>query len=277
MSLLLSLFTCAVSFAYIPEYSMIATHAADQHGKGAYFIEQEVTFKKDGETYVVKESWLVASEYGMRVTLEGRGPLKGLVQGTMIYDGTQRHFVEAGSANVRSVRLGDDWLEPLFHFRNAKYFRSRLVTLKVAPAESVRERAPLPATGDIKYEAPGFIRLSRVGGSIAWAIGVPPSVGVAPTLWLEQDQFVLRKYRGSDQAILRAGDYVKFEDGLWFPRQRNYSFGGYSIDVQTLRVKALGKLKPDDKSFKTSNLNGAKDGLKLPDAEALKEFYSRFR
>ena len=95
---------------------------------------------------------------------------------------------------MRAGRLGDDWLEPLFHFRNSKYFRGRLASLKVTPAESLHDRAPLSSEGDLKYEPPGFVRLSRVGGSVAWAIGVP-AYGNPPTVWIEQDQFVVRKYR----------------------------------------------------------------------------------
>jgi hypothetical protein len=276
MSWLSVLLMAAVSYAYIPEYSLIASRAADQHGRNAYLIEQDVSYKKDGETFSVRETWLVQGETSMRVSLEGRGPLKGLVQGTIIFEGGQKSFLE-GSGSARNQHLGEDWLEPMFHFRNGRYFRSRLVTLKVAPPESLRDRASLPSEGEIKYEAPNYIRLSRVGGAIAWAIGQPPTSGVHPAAWLEQDQFVLRKYRGSDQIVLRANDYVKFDEGLWFPRQRTYSFGPYIVDVTAVQVKSIGKLSPGDPRFHSASLTPSRDSLKLPDIDALKEFYSRFR
>jgi hypothetical protein len=269
------LLSCATSFAYIPEYSLIASHAADQHGKGTYLIEQEVTYRKDTEAYTVKETWLVNGENNMRVTLEGRGPLKGLVQGTMIIDGSQKYFFEPTANGLRQQKLGEEWLEPLFHFRSSKYLRSRLVSLKVAPPESLHDRNPLSSEGDPEYQAPSYLRLSRVGGTIAWAIGMPATTAPRPALWLEQDQFVLRKYRGNSQIVVHANDYQKYEDGLWYPKQRIYNFGPYIVEVQTLQVKSLGKGKDD--RFRTNSLSAARDVVKLPDAPGLKEFYSRFR
>ena len=277
MIFLLGLFTGALSFAYIPEYAMIANRAADQHGKGAYQLEQEVTFHKEGEVYTVKETWLVLDENKLRVTLEGRGALKGLVQGTILYEGGQKFFAEAAQKSLRTQRLGDDWLEPLFFFRNGKYFRTRMVNLKVTPADALRDRAPLNSEGELGYEPSGFVRLSRVGGAIAWAIGAPPTTSPHPTVWIEQDQFVLRRFRGGDQVQVRANEYTKHEDGFWFPQQRIYNFGAKTVEIQTLQVKALGKLRSDDPRFRTSSLNVSHDALKLPDADALKEFYSRFR
>lgn len=260
--------------AYIPEYSLIAARAADQHGTGAYKIEQEVTFKREADSYTVKETWLVLNENNLRVTLEGRGPLRGLVSGTIIYDGSLKSFTDGDA--IRNQRLGDEWLEPLFHFRNSKYLRSRLVNLKVAPAESLRDRAPMSSEQPPDYKAPGFIRLSRTGGSIAWAIGNPPGSGVGPAAWIEQDQFVIRKYRGAGNILLRADDYAKFAEGFWYPRSRSYVFEPFTVQIKTLQVQHLGKITNDPR-FKTASLNAKNDALRLPDSDGLKEFYQRFR
>lgn len=263
------------SFAYIPEYSLITSRAADQHGKGAYQIVQEVSYRRDGENHTVKEVWTVLNENNMRVSLEGRGPLKGLAQGTIVYEGSQRSFTDG--AQVKHQRLGDDWVQPLFHFRSSKYLRSRLVNLKVAPAESLRDRAPLNSDGPPKYEPPSFVRLSRTGGAVNWAIGISPSVGTGPTLWLEQDQFVMRKFRGPSQAIVRADNYTKHDETFWHPRTATYSFGDHTVTVNTISVQSLGRLTAADSRFKPSSLNAAKDALKLPDSSGLREFYLRFR
>ncbi|MGE0528444.1 MAG: hypothetical protein AB7P49_15345, partial [Bdellovibrionales bacterium] len=190
----------SLSFASIPEYFLIAARTADLHGNGAYQIEQEVTFRKNTEVQKVKETWIVLNENTMRVNLEGRGPLKGLVNGTLVYDGTRREFVDE-DGRPKTQRLGEEWLEPLFHFRNGKYLRQRLVQLKVAPQESLNDRSPLNASGPPRYSPPGFIRLSRAGGGVAWAISTGPE---APILWIEQDQFVIRKYKGASGVRLSA-------------------------------------------------------------------------
>lgn len=270
---------CAFSFsaqAYIPEYSLIATRASEQHGKGAYLIEQEVTFRKESEVHTVKETWIVTGENNSRVTIEGRGALRGLVQGTMIYEGSLKTFLDP-SAQAKNQRLGDEWLEPLLHFRFGKYFRSRMVNLKVAPAESLRDRAPLNAEGPPKYEPLSFLRLSRVGGAVTWAIGMSPNVGTSPTAWIEQDQFLLRKYRSANQTTMRADGYAKHQEGMWYPKTITYAFGDYTVTTNTLQVKHLGKIAPTDARFKMSSLNAQRDALKLPDVDGLREFYSRFR
>jgi len=273
--LLLLTFAGSSSFAYIPEYALIASRAADMHGKGAYQIEQDVTYRRESESYTVKETWTVLNENNMRVSLEGRGLLKGLVQGTIIYEGSQKSF--ADGSQIKNQRLGDDWLEPLFHFRSSKYLRSRLVNLKVTPAESLRDRSPLGTETPVKYEPISFVRLSRTGGTVNWAIGISPAVGMGPTLWIEQDQFVVRKFRGPTQAVVRADQYVKHADSFWHPRNFTYTFGNYTVTVNTLSVKPLGRLTAADKRFQTASLAPARDALKLPDFDGLREFYSRFR
>lgn len=262
--------------ASILEYGTIASHAAEQHGRGAYLIEQDVTYKRENESFTVKETWQVLNESEMRLTLEGRGALKGLVGGTMIYTGGSRHFVDGGAQSVRSQRLGEDWLEGFFHFRSSKWLRNRLVALHVTPPESLQDRPPLNAEGPPVYQEPSFLRFGRTGGVTAYAIGIPPTVGIAPTIWLEQDAFFVRKYRSSNQLVLRADEYTPYGD-LWYPRTRSYQYGQTTIQIQTLQVKPLGKLPAGDARFKSAALNVQKDVLRLPEPDALREFYARFR
>lgn len=279
MKYLVLIFLSLPAWAYIPEYSMIASRAAEQHGKGAYQIEQDVIIKKEAEAFVVRETWIVNGENSMRLSIEGRGPLKGLVSGVILFEGNSKTFFDGGS--LKSQKLGEEWLEPLFHFRNSKYFRSRLVSLKVAPPDSLKDRNPLPSDVDpkeIKYEPPSFIRLSRVGGSIAWAIGQYPAGGSeSPTLWLEQDQFVLRKYKSLNQVILQAADYSKFDETFFYPRTRTYQFSSFTVTVQTVKVTPATKPAGKDTRFQNATLAANKETLKLPDVDGLRDFFLRFR
>lgn len=264
-----------MAHAYIPEWSLISSRTADQHGRGAYQIEQEVSFRRDAEVYTVKETWLVNGESGLRVTLEGRGALKGLVQGTIFYDGSLRTFTDG--SQVKSQRLGEDWLEPLLHFRNGKYLRSRLVSLKILGPDSLRDRPAMNTEGTPNYEPPSFIRLSRAGSSVAWAVGASPKSTTGPAVWIEQDQFVIRKIKTVNQTTFLANEYAKFEDNFWYPRSYSYEFAGFKVDVQTLGVKSAGKLGATDNRLKSSSLVPARDQLKLPELDGLREFYLRFR
>lgn len=266
------------AFAYIPEYSTLLSKAAAQHGKGIYQIEQEVTFQKDSESYAIKETWLVQNESSMRVTFEGRGLLKGAVQGVHVYDSSSRHYVDSSGA-VRQQRLTEDWLNPFLVFRSSKYPRQRLVNMKVAPQESLNDRAPLAATGTPNYTPPNFLRLARVGGSICYAIGTAPASqgSVVPTAWLEQDQFVFRKLRTSNNTVWKADDFTKTEDGFWYPKSQSYSWGTYNVTIQTISVKPVAKTAAVEGLLRAKSLQAAKDTQRLPDTDALKEFFSRFR
>lgn len=273
--LILSAFGFSAS-AFVPEYGTITSKMADQHGRGAYLVEQEVSCQRGGEINTVKETWLVNGEGNQRLTLEGRGSLKGLVSGTILFENSAKFSIEPGQA-VHSSHLGDEWLEPLFYFRSSRWLRHRLVNLHVTASETLKDRPPLKSDGDPGYQTPNFIRLSRTGGAIAWAIGVPPSVGIAPTLWVEQDQFVILKFKGPNQVQLTADDYAKYDDGFWYPRARTYTFGEYTVTFKTLSVKSAGKISTSDKRFQRASLDPKRDGLKLPETEGLREFYQRFR
>jgi len=276
MSLILAALIAATAAAYIPEYSTIASRTAETHGKSAYAIEQDVTYRKDNEAFTVKETWLVLNENNLRLTVEGRGALKGLVHGSVIYTGASKEFLDANRA-LRTQRLGEDWLESLFHFRTGRYLRQRLVNLRIAPAESLRDRAPMSADGHPQYEPQNFLRLSRVGGAITWAVGSPPTSEASPALWIEQDQFTIRKVRTPNQVTLKADDYRQQSEGLWYPQRRTYTLGAYTIEVQTLQVKSLGKLSANDPRFRSASLTNEQDPLRLPEAEGLHEFYKRMR
>jgi hypothetical protein len=261
----LTFFMTSTSYAYIPEYTTIVSRAADRHGKGYYQIDQDVTYRKDADSYTVREVWVVGGEGSMRVSLEGKGNLRGLVSGTITYDGGVRRYIENGP---RLQKLTDLWWEPFFHFRNSKYLRQRLVGMKAAPADSLKDRPALSSDADPDYTAPEFMRLSRVGGTTAWVIS--QSAGSAPALWIEQDQFVVRKFKGSDQSVVHADDYAKFDEGLYLPRSRTYSFGPHNVQIQVQQVKSLG-------SKWSAPTTATAEPLKLPEPEGLRDFYQRYR
>ncbi|MGE4130674.1 MAG: hypothetical protein AB7F86_03505 [Bdellovibrionales bacterium] len=263
------------SWAYIPEYSLITSEMADIHGRGAYQIVQDVTIKKEAESFTVRETWTVLNESTMVLKLDGRGPLRGLIDGTILFDEGRRVFYD-GSA-IRTQKLGDEWIEPLFHFRSSKYFRNRMVSLKVAPPESLKERPSLAIEGEPNYQPPSFIRLARTGGAIAWAVGRNPKEGDSPTAWIEQDQFVIRKFKIPGQFTMKADDYKKVDTAFLYPQTRYYNFGPYVVQVRTARVQSLGRVSGSDDRFKKATLSKNKDILKLPELAGLSDFYQRFR
>lgn len=281
---LLAAFFSNQADAYIPDYHMIMSKTADHHGRGVYQIEQDVIFRGDPDPLVVRETWFITGENLMRVNIEGRGNLKGLIQGSIIFEANQKVWRDETSG-LKSLRLHDDWAEPFFHFRYSKNMKPKLVALKIAPAESLRDRSPVvsgPEKLDYSYPSQDFLRLSRTGGTINYAIGTPTPAdapSALPGLWIEQDQFVVRKIRLPSQSLIEASDYSRHTEGLWLPRARTYNFGPNSVQVFVSSVKWLGRTFKGDQ-LRTSSLESAKNAeaaLKIPDQAIIREFYQRFR
>jgi len=271
-------------YAYIPDYHMIMSKTADRHGRGVYLIEQDVVFRGDPDPLVVRETWYISGESAMRVNIEGRGGLKGLIQGAVIFEANQKTWRDEAGA-LKSSKLNEDWTEPFFHFRYSKNFKPKLVALKIAPSESLRERNPIVSGAerlDYTYPKQDFLRLSRTGGTVNYAIGTPTppdDTNAQPGLWIEQDQFVIRKIRLPTQSLIEAGDYARHSEGLWLPRSRTYHFGANSVQVFVSSVKWLGRSLSSD-LLRTSSLDPQKNGavlVKWPEHAVVKEFYQRFR
>jgi len=270
------LFSLLISsaFAYIPEYKTILSRTAENHGRGVYQIEQDVVFRSGVDTWVAKETWWIKDENNMRLQVEGRGALKGLLQLQVIYDGNQKHVIDS-SGTVKTSRLSEDWAEPVFHFRFSKNIRNKLVSQKVLPPESLRDPNRIIGKPESFYP-PSYARLARSGGVVNYAFGhpTPPNESVLkPGLWIEQDQFVVRKIRFPSQLTVTADQYQRFDNGFMFPKARSYTWGTQSAQAQVLDVRAL-KIPAD--LFSPSKLSTTWT-MKIPDQEPIREFYLRYR
>lgn len=265
------------SWGYIPDYKMILSRLTENHGRGVYSIEQDIVFPHDPDPYIVRETWWIKDENAMRLQVSGQGALKGLIQLDVFYDGSRRHFVDV-SGRVRTTALPSDWFEELFYFRNPKSLRSRLVSAKIVPPESLRDR-PAWSVKDTQYAPQPFIRLSRTGGTIAYAIGrLDRGDQLNPGIWIEQDQFMIRKLRLPSKTEISADQYQRFTNNLWIPRLREVRWGDVSVEIQLGEVKAIGKPSPQITSLlSVKGLSTTGKAQVIPDQDSIKNFYSQFR
>ncbi len=257
--------------AYIPDPGMILSRTGLNNGNGFYQIEQDVILQTEAEPLVLRERWTIRDEYQMRVEVEGRGFLEGLVKMTLVYDAHQRHLVDS-DGQVRSSRLGGDWHEPYFHYRRSSTIRSLLAQANILPPET-------------EEEAGSFVRLSRTGGGVAYAFGTPTPLNspeLLPGLWIEQDQFVIRKLRLPSEVLIRANDYEAFARSLWMPRLREISWAGgqRQARVQVTSVRSLPQNAQSQRLVNPAELRTQAQNtepLRMTDHELIRDFYSRFR
>ena len=123
--LLLPLFVLAFdSSAYIPDFKMIMSRTAENHGRGYYKVVQDVTLQSEPKSLVVRETWYINSENQMRLEVKGKNRLESLVSITFIYDGNRRIYID-NHGTKRVSQPSDDWFEPYFHFRFQKNIKPK--------------------------------------------------------------------------------------------------------------------------------------------------------
>lgn len=284
---LITLFTllCTFStaaFAYIPPYWMIMSKTAEQHGKGIYTVDQDVIFQSAGEPLIVNERWTIAGENEMRVEITGRKQLKDLIRLTFVYDDGKRFYIDENGVR-RAGKTNIDFFEPLFHFRFSKNIKATLVASKIAPSESLRSEPHKYSQKRPHAEAESFVRLARSGGVITYAVGTPSPAdtsSLTPGLWIDQDQFVVRKVRYPSQVTVNAKDYRSYTHGLMLPKEREVQFDNNTVTVVVNSVSALPNTPQTKARLSAGSLNfGENPNLAavIPNEAVIKSFYSRLR
>lgn len=270
--------TGSLSQAYILPTKIILQKTAENSGSGVYSIEQEVQFQNGAEILSLRENWLIENDRTMRVTVSGTKDLQSQIRMQFLYTGGQRY--ELVGTSRQSKKIPEDFFERFLNFRSAENFASVLVSLKLIPPSAMSKKISKNGT-DFKNEAEPFVRYSRVGGVVAYAFGEPAAPGkevAEPGVWIEQDQFVVRKVRLPSQAEMTADNFSQFAKGLNYPRQRTIRWGAHSANIRLISASAragnsnaLFQPASLDISARTEGLNS------LPAKDAILEFYSRFR
>ena len=264
-------------FAYIPPTRMILQRTSENAGSGVYAIEQEVQFTSGQDSFFVKETWLVENDHSMRLTVTGTKDLKDQFKMQYVYAGGLRWNLGSGR---ESKRMNEDFLEKYFHFRTSEHLATAMMQIKILPPNALAKK-PLPKTVDlIKYEPEEFVRLSRTGGTINYAYGLPSAVDSNPNagLWIEQDQFLIRKLRLPSQVEVTAENYNAYARGLNFPKVRTVRWGQNTVTIRLIGVTTRPKTAPAqfqpaslDTPIKLDALNSQ------PAKDVVLDFYSRFR
>ena len=276
------LLTWCLSFqvwGYVVKNSTALSKMAENSGSGVYLLEQDVQFTQDSmlssnsghETGMhelsLKEQWLVFDDSHMKLTVIGPG-----IRWSYVYENGNRYQILSSGKKVRPI--SDQFVEKLFHFRKHELLEKALQSLGI----QVLKPDDQP-------------KLSRQGGVVTLAFGAGNDGSTmdvtnegAPTdrpiLFLEQDQFVLRKLRLSTGAEMTAEHYMQYPRGLQFPKNRTIHWTQKlgtqktekTVSLQTLHVQAKFEKKP------TLNLEPSQGALLDSAMQTLvEEFYSRFR
>ncbi len=272
-------FTPTLSMAYILPTRTILQKTSENAGSGIYAIEQEVQFSSGEETVSVKETWLIDSDRTMRLTVTGGKDLANSFKLQFLYNGGQKWSMV--NNNKKNEKAPEDFLEKFLNFRNPEIFANTLAQLKMIP-HSAYQKKPVGKVGaDFKHEPEPWVRYSRTGGVVNYALGVATPVDQeqnSPGIWIEQDQFVVRKLRLPSQVEMSANNYNQFARGLFYPRARTIRWGNNSVTIRLISASARPQTAVN--LFQPSSLdsNLKWDGINaLPAKDVITEFYTRFR
>lgn len=250
-------------FAYIPPTRVILEKTSDNAGSASYQIEKEVRFA-NAEIPVMKETWSVESDRTMRLTVT---PLVASQPGvvrpefTALYVGGVKYIVWGNTKETGKVP--EEMTERLFHFKRAENLIQYLNQLHILSS----------AQGNLD-----LARLNRSQGVVTFGLGKPSdgATGWSPYLWIEQDAFVIRKVRFSENTELIANNYQASPKGLNYPMVTHLNWADQKVRMTTLSVNLVKKFPTT--TFQSAQLKDAK-----PFQQAFSrwneviEFYKRFR
>lgn len=280
--IILSLSFSTSALAYTPPYWMIMSRVAENHGKGHYKIEQNVQFDHAGESFYVLERWYIEDEDSFRLEAFGQGQLKDKLRLTFVYKDGRKYFVDSNGVR-KSEKIPADFFESYFHFRRSKVIKPRLVAHKIAPPESLKSENHRYSEKNPNRPEESYLRLGRSGGVVTYTIGKPTPVGASeqsPGLWIEQDQFNVRKIRFESGTEVIANAYQKHSRDAWFPGELQVSWNKHSAKINVTRADAIGSTKSVKDLLSPSSLNfgeNPKLALVLPDDAIVAEFYRQLR
>lgn len=271
------LLSSSLSSAYIPPGRVLLSKLSENNGAGSYQIDQDVHFTIDGERFSVRETWYVENENALRVDVQGLKALKGQIKLSFVYKNGTRFSSSQFSGNQK---WSADFFERFFHVRQFENWTQYLTQNKMAGPSLLTKK---PFVKDQKYVRENFLRLSRCSGVVCYAFGQPTpteSEELTPGLWIEQDQFLIRKFRLPSQAEIEANNYNDYAKNLHFPRQRTVRWDNKTVEINLISIHNKLTATQISQLINTTTVENSQAVLAIstPAAQQLiEEFYKRFR
>ena len=267
------------ALAYIPKTSTIMNRMAKNMGRGTYQIDQEVEFRSEGEPMLLRERWVVRNADSMRLSVSGAKGSANAWRLEVLYKDGKRYFLDP-QGQAKSAPQSLEFIEPYLHFRSGRSIVESLVRQRILPPRPATFQTTAKTSAGVAYKQESFVRLARTGGVIAYAFGDPTpasSLNPKPGFWVEQDTFLFRRLRFPSQAEVEASKHILASGGLRIPRERMLAWGGNAATIRILQVRSLTENPATKGLLIPASISKMKAPAKLPENDAIKEFYQRFR
>ncbi len=257
------------SDAYIPHSEYVLEQVAKNAGKGAFVIENEVTFRSPQETTTIREQWWIQDSATMRLSAKGPG-----VNIQYTYRDSRSDFMnESGKMSVRKTPA--EMLERFIFARQSKTLADLLLAARVLTHNAAKPLTKPSKIKDIKHDNDPHMHLDRIGTDVTIAISQSnqaDQLSSAPGIWVDQSSFAIRRIRFSPGSELNSVQNTVLSQGLVLPKERVMTWPAGSAEIRLIRASSVAKLKDSDVPTLSQNMYGS-SALSV----VLKEFYTRFR
>lgn len=242
------------AFAYIPTLDFILNKSTSTTGRQIISIDQDVIFKIGSEEAVIQENWLIEGDKNLKLTAKGAGFFKAGIDLHFLYNGKVKTSIVG--KNKIATTLSSDFFQKYLFIRSTEAFKGHLKELGIL----------------------NQTRLSRADGRVCYAIGEPSGEKRNPQIWIDQDEFIIRKLRLPSEVDIELSDATQVTKDLVVAKSQLINWAGTQviIKIKNISVKPSANLS----NFYPQNLDHPSEltfANKSQLTEAIDQFYKRFR
>ena len=190
----------------------------------------------------------------LKMTAKGTGFLKSGIDLAFLYNGKNKTSVMA--KNKLTTPLNADFFQRLLFIRSTETFKNYLKDLNITSQ----------------------VRLSRADGRIAFAIGSPSAEKLNPQIWIDQDEFIIRKIRLPSEVEIDLSDISQVSNDISIAKTQTINWAGLQVQIKVKNISL--KTQATLSTFYPQNLDHPSDitfANKSTLTEAIDQFYKRFR
>lgn len=272
--LIATLLLSAVSVsAYIPSADFIVNKAVKNAGSGIYQVRKEIVFANQARPVTVTEHWWIQNDDLMFLKAESPAFTQ-----YFLYKGGKR-YVFNSQKSMQATNLAEDFYMPLFFQRNPQGFKETLIRKKLAPAQTFKRRPTVRNAKDAhaigQLQEP-YLKLSRVKNTSSYLLGFASQSEEGAGIWLEQNQFTIKKIKFEDSAELNVDQHAELSKGLTTPKTYAVIWGGQTAQVELSQGNSIAN---GSTFFNENEFSKLSQQVKpIPeDYTSVIEFYKKFR
>ena len=244
----------STSWSYVLPTDFLLYKVVQKTGRQLVSIDYEVHFKNDKEQIKTFETWFIDGDKNLKVSATGADKYKDSIRISSLY--TSKNKIQVSGKVKNNQNIPSDFFQRILFSRNSETLITYLKDQKITFTT----------------------KLSRADGRICIALG-ESSINESsfPMVWVDQDDFLIRKIRLASGAEVSLSDYIKIADDFWLAKKQTLTWAGSTV---TILVKGYAtKLNNRTQHFLSQDFNQPSELSfveSTPLTQVIEDFYKRF-